>query len=319
MDAQDEAVFRSAVAHVVAVGGPEVLQQPDRFGAMLADLLGARSGQLRAERAAAVALVRTGGADELVAGPIAPARRTELTNQLRATGLDDELPISRAIDALTRVSLTGSTLEASTGTAPGDPAASPLSAPATSPAESPQPHPGSASTWQSSPQTSAVPPPQPVPTHGAKVVTPTRSGGRRAAFAIGALFVLALAAVVLVLVFNARDESPTATRTTAPSTGTSSSAATSTPGASGSAAGEPCVAFDDTLPPGAPEVPIVAGPPPTELQTTDLVEGTGDPVPEGATVTVDYIGVSCSTGEIFDSSYSRGQPATFPLDAVITG
>jgi peptidylprolyl isomerase len=37
------------------------------------------------------------------------------------------------------------------------------------------------------------------------------------------------------------------------------------------------------------------------------------------TVTVNYIGVSCSTGKIFDSSYSRNQPATFPLSGVIKG
>ena len=51
----------------------------------------------------------------------------------------------------------------------------------------------------------------------------------------------------------------------------------------------------------------------------DLKIGTGAIVKPGATVTVDYIGVSCSTGKIFDSSYSRNQPATFPLSGVIPG
>ena len=37
------------------------------------------------------------------------------------------------------------------------------------------------------------------------------------------------------------------------------------------------------------------------------------------TVTVNYIGVSCSTGKVFDSSYSPGQPVTFPLNQVIKG
>jgi peptidylprolyl isomerase len=74
----------------------------------------------------------------------------------------------------------------------------------------------------------------------------------------------------------------------------------------------------DPLPAGAPDVPIVPGPPPTELQVTDLTEGTGEPVPAGATVTVDYIGVACSTGKIFDASYGS-QPATFPLSGVIPG
>jgi peptidylprolyl isomerase len=34
---------------------------------------------------------------------------------------------------------------------------------------------------------------------------------------------------------------------------------------------------------------------------------------------VHYIGVSCSTGKIFDSSYERNQPATFSLTGVIKG
>ena len=33
----------------------------------------------------------------------------------------------------------------------------------------------------------------------------------------------------------------------------------------------------------------------------------------------DYIGVSCSTGKIFDSSYQRGNPADFSLSEVIKG
>lgn len=86
-----------------------------------------------------------------------------------------------------------------------------------------------------------------------------------------------------------------------------------------SAAGKPCVAFADTLPEGAPEVPVEVGPPPTELIVKDLKEGSGDAVPDGATVTVSYIGVSCSTGKIFDSSWKRGEPATFPLSGVIDG
>lgn len=101
---------------------------------------------------------------------------------------------------------------------------------------------------------------------------------------------------------------------------------TSTPGAStttvapaGSAAGKPCVEFSDTLPAGAPEVPITPGPPPTELVVEDLVEGTGEVVPAGATVKMDYIGVSCSTGKIFDNSYKRGEPLEISLNRVIPG
>lgn len=86
-----------------------------------------------------------------------------------------------------------------------------------------------------------------------------------------------------------------------------------------SAKGKPCIALTDSLPPGAPEVPVKVGPAPTELVVEDLTPGTGAEATAGSTVTVDYIGVSCSTGQIFDSSYVRGQPATFALDQVIPG
>ncbi|MCU0270013.1 MAG: FKBP-type peptidyl-prolyl cis-trans isomerase [Acidimicrobiales bacterium] len=61
------------------------------------------------------------------------------------------------------------------------------------------------------------------------------------------------------------------------------------------------------------------GEPPTELVVEDLVEGDGAEATEGATVTAHYVGVACSTGEQFDSSWDRGAPTEFPLDGVIPG
>ncbi len=100
----------------------------------------------------------------------------------------------------------------------------------------------------------------------------------------------------------------------AASTSTTSASSTTTTTALPSVAGQPCVAFDDTLPAGAPEVEVPVGPPPTELVSQDLVTGSGTPAAVGDEITVNYIGVSCSTGKIFDSSWTRGQPATFPLE-----
>ena len=99
----------------------------------------------------------------------------------------------------------------------------------------------------------------------------------------------------------------------------STGSTTTAPGETGSAAGKPCVPVTDPLPAGAPAVPVPAGAPPTRLVTEDLKAGTGPTVAAGATVTVNYIGVSCSTGKIFDSSYAVNQPATFPLSGVIKG
>jgi peptidylprolyl isomerase len=57
----------------------------------------------------------------------------------------------------------------------------------------------------------------------------------------------------------------------------------------------------------------------TELVITDEVEGSGDEVTPGATVTAHYVGVSASTGSQFDASWDRGDPISFPLDGVIRG
>jgi peptidylprolyl isomerase len=135
-----------------------------------------------------------------------------------------------------------------------------------------------------------------------------RGRRRRWEIASGGLVLAIVVALVFVIRSNHKNSaSPTTTTTTA----------TSAPLAS--AAGKPCVAVADPLPKGAPAVPVKIGPPPTALVKRDLKVGTGAVVKPGATVTVDYIGVACSTGKIFDSSYKSGQPATFPLTQVIKG
>jgi peptidylprolyl isomerase len=70
-----------------------------------------------------------------------------------------------------------------------------------------------------------------------------------------------------------------------------------------------------------PEIDFPEGPPPTELQVTDLVVGDGAEATAGQTVNVHYVGVAHSTGEEFDASYNREEPFTFPLGAgrVIAG
>lgn len=115
----------------------------------------------------------------------------------------------------------------------------------------------------------------------------------------------------------------TSSSSSAVSTSTTASTATTTPTSTtakpASAAGKPCVALSELPPPNAPTVDIPIGAPPTSLQITDVKTGTGPAVTAKDKVTVNYIGVSCSTGAIFDESYTRGQPATFGLDQVIPG
>lgn len=68
-----------------------------------------------------------------------------------------------------------------------------------------------------------------------------------------------------------------------------------------------------------PVVVITPGAPATQLEVTDVIVGSGDAVPAGATVTADYVGYGAATGEMFDASWVRGEPATFPLANVILG
>jgi peptidylprolyl isomerase len=68
-----------------------------------------------------------------------------------------------------------------------------------------------------------------------------------------------------------------------------------------------------------PEVDAPVGPAPEDLVIEDLIVGTGDEVQPGDTVTIHYVGVEYEEGEEFDSSWSRGEPATFPLGMLVKG
>ncbi len=70
-----------------------------------------------------------------------------------------------------------------------------------------------------------------------------------------------------------------------------------------------------------PEIDFPDGPPPSDLEVTELTEGEGAQATAGSTVSVHYVGVAHSTGEEFDASYNRGAPLDFRLGAgqVISG
>jgi peptidylprolyl isomerase len=62
-----------------------------------------------------------------------------------------------------------------------------------------------------------------------------------------------------------------------------------------------------------PEIDPHLGPPPADLEVTELTEGQGAEATAGSTVSVHYVGVAHSTGEEFDASYNRGAPLEFRL------
>ncbi|MGW0503095.1 FKBP-type peptidyl-prolyl cis-trans isomerase [Micromonospora sp. NPDC003241] len=98
------------------------------------------------------------------------------------------------------------------------------------------------------------------------------------------------------------------------------------------AAGSPSAPADAPAEPGAPGAPpapqLPEGADPalgskptvsagegelTKLTVTPLIEGTGPAVTAGQSITTNYVGVLFANGEQFDSSWERGQPATFPI------
>lgn len=69
----------------------------------------------------------------------------------------------------------------------------------------------------------------------------------------------------------------------------------------------------------APTITAPSGDAPTELIAQDVIVGTGATVLATSTLTVHYTLMQWSDGAILESSWSGGNPATFPLSGVITG
>ena len=81
-------------------------------------------------------------------------------------------------------------------------------------------------------------------------------------------------------------------------------------------AGLPSVKVNDQ---DVPEISVEGVAAPTALVAQDLIKGNGPVVKETDTLTVNYVGVTLQGGTKFDSSYDRGEPASFPLNGVIKG
>jgi peptidylprolyl isomerase len=69
---------------------------------------------------------------------------------------------------------------------------------------------------------------------------------------------------------------------------------------------------------GTPTITLPETDPPTDLMLTVLTEGDGAVVGDGDNVTVDYLGMSWNTGEVFDQSFGK-TPATFATTGVVPG
>lgn len=75
-----------------------------------------------------------------------------------------------------------------------------------------------------------------------------------------------------------------------------------------------------TGPSGSPVITVATNAPAAaQLESADIVPGSGTAVAPGDQLTVDYCGVGLGSVSLFDSSWARGEAATFPLDGVIAG
>lgn len=81
-------------------------------------------------------------------------------------------------------------------------------------------------------------------------------------------------------------------------------------------AGLPTVKENDQ---GVPEISVEGAAAPTQLIAQDLIKGSGAAVKATDTLTVNYVGVNLVGGTKFDSSFDRGQTASFALSGVIKG
>ena len=132
---------------------------------------------------------------------------------------------------------------------------------------------------------------------------------RRTATAAAAATAAALAALALAGC-GSDDKKSSAKESTA----TPQAAATTTPDANATPSATPAAGNNkDTS--TKPQIAKPSGPPPKKLVTKDIVTGKGATAKPGDQVTVQYVGVSYSTGEQFDASWDNGQPFPFNLGA----
>jgi peptidylprolyl isomerase len=141
-----------------------------------------------------------------------------------------------------------------------------------------------------------------------------------------AIIIVLFAAVVILIVFVTSSSSPkksattTTTTTTAPATTTTTVAGSTTTTAPPTIGTIPAA---DLSPAGtagkAPTVVVPAGSPPTQLETADLITGTGTAAKTGDSLTVQYVLATYSSGKTVQSSWTS-QPFSFTLgQGVIQG
>jgi peptidylprolyl isomerase len=128
--------------------------------------------------------------------------------------------------------------------------------------------------------------------------------------AVGGVAAVAIVVTMIVLVVRSRDDGGTPDAAPAPSAAASADTGAPPDAAAGEfpplpAGADPALKTKPAVGKGGGEL--------TKLTVTPQIEGTGAAVAAGQTITVNYVGVSYRTGEEFDASWNRGEPASFPI------
>jgi peptidylprolyl isomerase len=121
---------------------------------------------------------------------------------------------------------------------------------------------------------------------------------------IGVVAVIVVLVVVGIVAFGGSSSPKKKGTVNANSTPTPTASATSS---AAPAAPTKCAKISPNPPAkGQPTVPPVTGKVSSKLVTKDVKVGTGAAAKAGASLKVDYIGISCDTGKVFDATYKDG-------------
>ena len=128
---------------------------------------------------------------------------------------------------------------------------------------------------------------------------------------VGAAAVIAAVVLLAIHLSGGSSKSPTALDSGTP---TPTPSATPPPPAT---AAKKCAPISPNPPdPSVPKLPDWTKPVPDKLVTRTIQPGKGPVVKEGDTVQVDYVGIGCSTGAVFDATYLHpDQPLTVTVGA----
>ncbi|MDG4807405.1 FKBP-type peptidyl-prolyl cis-trans isomerase [Micromonospora sp. WMMD1120] len=131
---------------------------------------------------------------------------------------------------------------------------------------------------------------------------------KRNAWASGlaAVAVVGVLIAVFVTIGGGDDDKPTNQADATPSaTAPTPDAAGAPPAPQLPEGADPALGSKPTVTPGTGEL--------KKLTVTPLIKGKGPEVKKGQNITTNYVGVFFKDGKEFDSSWSSGQPATFPI------